>query len=135
VTSTRTRGTQPRYLGAVNDDDGLRVRYGTTADLRIPWHAVATVTSRRRRVPTRHHVHVDRGDDGTVVAVAVLKQTKVDVVLRRATTVSLPDGDDEITGLRLYADDVRGFVAAAREHLAGRPAEGSAAGARARAAE
>jgi hypothetical protein len=36
----------PRLL----DDDGLRVRNGTSVDIRVPWDAVASVTGRRRSV-------------------------------------------------------------------------------------
>ena len=99
------------------DDAGLRIRYGTSADVRVPWEAVASVTSRRHSAPTRQTVQVERGDDGAVLSVAVLKQTKVDVVLHRPTAIALPGGAEEITEVRLYADDPRGFVAAARERL------------------
>jgi hypothetical protein len=106
------------------DDHGLRVRHGTTADIRIPWEAVASITSRRGSVPTNRHVQVERTDDGTVVSVAVLKQTKVDVVLRRPITVKLPKGAEEITELRFYVDDPRAFVATAHRHLTDRLAVG-----------
>jgi len=99
------------------DDHGLRVRYGTTADIRIPWEVIESVTSRRRRVSTRRNVQVQHGDDGIAVDVAVLNQTKVDVALHQPTTVKLPNGTQEITELRLYVDDPRAFVAAARERL------------------
>jgi hypothetical protein len=56
-------------------------------------------------------------DDGAVVNVAVLKQTKVEVVLHLPTAVDLPDGAEEITGVRLYVDRPRPFVATARERL------------------
>ena len=46
------------------DDAGLRIRYGTTTDIRVPWEAVASVTARRRSVPTGRHVHLGHGDDG-----------------------------------------------------------------------
>jgi hypothetical protein len=95
------------------DEHGLRVRYGTTADIRIPWEAVESVTARRGRVPTRRRVYVE----GTVVDVPVLKLTRVDVVLNGPTPVELPDGTKETTELRLYADDPRAFVASARERL------------------
>ena len=104
------------------DDVGLPIRYGTTADIAIPWEAVATVTSSRGSVPTRHNVQVERSDEGVVVDVAVLKQTRVDVVLSRPTTVKLPDGTEEITELRFYVDDPRALVARARERLADRMA-------------
>ena len=102
------------------DDQGLRVRHGTTLDLRIPWEAVATVRARRGSVPTQRTVQVEHTPDGVVVDVAVLKQTKVDVVVVRPTTVRLPAGMEEVTEVRLYVDDPRAFVVAAREHLAGR---------------
>ena len=48
------------------DDHGLRVRQGTTSDVRIPWEAIASVTSRRRTVTTRRHVQVEGSDEGAV---------------------------------------------------------------------
>jgi hypothetical protein len=39
------------------------------------------------------------------------------VVLHHPTAVELPKGAQEITEVRLYADDARAFVAAARERL------------------
>ena len=97
----------------------LRVRYGTSVDIAVSWEAVASVSARRRSVATRKTVEVEERDDGAVVSVGVLKQTRVDVILRAPTTVELPSGPREIAELRLYADDPRAFVAAAREHLTG----------------
>jgi hypothetical protein len=99
------------------DDAGIRIRYGTTVDLRIPWSAVASVTARRASVPSRQSVEVEHGEDGAVANVPVMKQTRVAVVLHRPTAIVLPDGTEEITEVRLYADDARAFVAAARERL------------------
>jgi len=103
------------------DDDGLRVRHGTTVDVRIPWEAIASVTSRRGSVPARKTVSVERSDDGIVLNVAVLKQTKVDVVLHQPTRVD-PDGTEEMTAVRFYVDNPRALVAAARERLVDRRA-------------
>jgi hypothetical protein len=98
--------------------EGLRIRSGTSADIAIPWDAVAAVRYRRGSVGTQRRVEVERGDDGTAVSVPVLKLTRVEVVLRAPTTVALPGGPEEVTAVRLYADDHRGLVARAREHLA-----------------
>jgi hypothetical protein len=73
-------------------------------------------------VPTRRIVHVEPGEGGSVASVAVLKQTRVDVVLRGPTPVRLPDGPTEVTEVRLYADDPRGFVAGAQAAMARRRA-------------
>ena len=104
------------------DDDGLRIRCGTTVDIAVPWEAIASVTSRRRSVPMRRTVSGKSGDYGSVVNVAVVKQTKVGVVLQWPTTVELPGGTREATELRLYVDDPRAFVTAARERLTERRA-------------
>ncbi|MGI9099838.1 MAG: PH domain-containing protein [Solirubrobacteraceae bacterium] len=96
------------------DDNGLRIRSGTTIDIRIPWEAVASVTARRRSGPPSQ---VERTDDGTVLNLAVLKQTKIDVELHRPTTIKLPHSTEQITELRFYVDDPRALVAAARERL------------------
>jgi hypothetical protein len=109
------------------DDEGLRVRYGTSTDIRIPWDAVARVGSRRRSVDAHRHVHVERGDGGTVVSVAVVRQTNVDVALRRPTAVAVRGGTEEIAELRLFTDDARALVARAHERLAASAAEAAPA--------
>ena len=111
------------------DETGLRVRYGTTVDIRIPWEAVASVGARRRRVDT-DKAHVEHGDDGAIANVPVMKQLRVDVVLKRPTPLELPGGTEAITEVRLYVDDAKGFVAAARERLGGGETAGRPAGAR-----
>ena len=115
------------YLASVKvfphllDADGLRIRFGTTVDIAVPWKAVASVTARRGSVPDGSTVHVD----GTEVAVPVMKQTRVAVSLDRPTTLRLPSGPAEVTELRFYADDPRGLVAAARECQRNLPASTS----------
>jgi hypothetical protein len=93
------------------DQRGLRIRYGTMADVAIPWEAVASINARRGRVDTQRRVHVE----GPVLSVPVMKQTRVEVKLREPTAVRLPGGTEEVSELRFYADDPRGLVASARE--------------------
>jgi hypothetical protein len=102
------------------DDDGLRVRHGTSVDLRIPWHAVAGVTARRGRVPAGKPCQVEEAEGGAVAYVAVLKQTRVAIALHRPTAVELPDGPRDVVELRFYVDDPRAFVTAARTRVARR---------------
>jgi hypothetical protein len=104
------------------DDHGLRLRYGTTADVRIPWDAVASVKARRGSVSSGRHVEITRSDEGAVLDLPLLKMTRVEIALRGPTTLALPDGPEEVSTVRCYADDPRAFVARARERLAGRPA-------------
>jgi len=95
------------------ENERLRVRHGTTVDVALPWEAVAEVRARRGSVPTQARVHVD----GTAASVPVLKRTNVAVVLHGPVTLALPDGPREVTEVRLFADEPRAFVAAARERL------------------
>jgi hypothetical protein len=106
--------------------DGLRVRYGTSVDVRVPWEAVADVRSVKHRLSTGKTVQVLPAEEGDAVHVAVLKRTRVDVVLQRPTTLVLPDGPREVTAVRLDADDPKAFVAAVRERLAERSSQEAA---------
>ena len=49
--------------------------------------------------------------------IAILKQTRVRVDLIVPTGLDLPDGPQDVVAVKLYADDPRGLVAAARERL------------------
>ena len=98
-------------------ESGLRIRNGITADITIPWDAVATIGNRGRDLPGRT-VQLHRIDGNAVLHVGVMKQTNVDVVLRRPTPLPVPkSGGEPITELRFYADDPQALVAHAREHL------------------
>ena len=95
-------------------ESGLRIRQGTTVDLAVPWADVATVRARNRGVDKRGSVLVEPTDAGTVLVVSVLKQTNVDVELRRPTRVG---EHEDVVGLRLYVDDPAALVTRARQHL------------------
>ena len=97
----------PHLLG----ERELRVRYGHGLDVPVPWDAVASVGAARGSVASGKSAVVEDG----VLSVPVMKQTRVEVRLREPTALPLPDGIEEVTAVRLYADDPRGFVAAARE--------------------
>ncbi len=108
------------------DERGLRLRYGTSVDVRVPWEAIASVTASRRSLTSGRSVQLLDTDDGQAVAVAVLKRTRVDVVLHGPTTLELPDGPAEVTAVRFDADDPKAVVAAVRDRLADRSASGTA---------
>jgi hypothetical protein len=92
------------------DARGLRVRYGATVDVRVPWDAVAEVRAARGSVGSGKSVVVEDG----VASVPVMKQTRVEVRLREPT--ALTGAPEAVTAVRLYADDPRAFVAAARAY-------------------
>jgi hypothetical protein len=89
------------------DEDELRIRFGATVDVRVPWSAVAKVRAARGSVSSGKSVVVEDG----VLSVPVMKQTRVEVQLREPT--QLPGAPEAVTAVRLYADDPRALVAAA----------------------
>ncbi|MGI9110809.1 MAG: hypothetical protein ACR2GT_01165 [Gaiellaceae bacterium] len=99
------------------DGTGLRIRRGTTVDLRIPWSAIRSVESRRGSVSTNRALQVEHGTGAAIAHIAVLKQTNVAIGLRRSVPVTLAEGEAQVTEVRLYVDDPRAFVATARERL------------------
>jgi len=91
------------------DDAGMRIRYGTSIDVFVPWDAVESVTAKRRSVESGSSLQVEDG----VATVPVMKQTRVDVALRTPVVVA----GEEVTEVRLYADSAKTFVPAARARL------------------
>jgi len=102
----------------VVDSTGVRVRSGTTAEVAVPWDAVAAVAVRRRMREKSRGIQLDRGEGGAVLNMVAGSQTNVDLALRRPLDLALPDGTETVSAVRLYCDDPRAFVAAARERLA-----------------
>jgi len=101
-------------------DSGLRVRYGTTVDIAIPWDAIAAIRTRSRPLTKSRTIQFDQTGSGLILHIGVLSQTNVDVVLRHPTTVPLPKGSSEpITELHFYVGDPGSLVARAQQHLTG----------------
>ena len=99
-------------------ESGLRIRQGHGIDITVPLDAVATVGVRERSRDTSKALQVDRSENAVVLNVVLGSRTDVDVRLRRPLLVPVRGGEESVTEIRLYADDPRGLVAAAREHLA-----------------
>jgi hypothetical protein len=105
--------TYPHVVGG----SGLRIRYGTTVDITVPWDAVASIGVRRRDLPGSRTVQLSRHESGTVLQVGISSQTNVDLGLRDPVTVPLPKGSKSVSALRFHADDAPALVACARQHL------------------
>jgi hypothetical protein len=102
----------------VVDSAGIRVRSGTSAEVAVPWDAVAAVAVRPRMREKSRGIQLDRGGAGAVLNMVAGSQTNVDLALRRPLDLALPDRTETVSAVRLYCDDPRAFVAAARERLA-----------------
>ena len=108
---------EPEDLPARRRRLRLRIRYGTTLDMTIPWDAVASIGVRHRDLPSSRTVQIGRLESGTVLHVGIASQTSVDVALRDPVTVRLPMGSERVAELRFHADDARALVACARQHV------------------
>ena len=106
-----------RVYPHVVGDAGLRVRYGTSVDIRVPWDGVSTIRVRNRNLPTSRTVQLDRAETAAVLSIGITSQTNVDVVLRAPRDVPVKGRMEEITELRFFADEPRAVVAAARDRL------------------
>jgi hypothetical protein len=102
---------RPHVVG----QSGLRVRYGISLDVHVPWDAITSVQQVRRANPGQRTVQLD----GDTLHVVVAGQTTIRVELARPVPVALPrDRTAEITTLYFHADDAAGLVNAARAALA-----------------
>lgn len=98
---------------------GLRVRYGASIDIHLPWDAISTITVQRRDLPSSVWTLQPRDSEGgTDLQVGVSGQVNVHAVLRRPMTVPTPKGSQQISELSFLADDPRALVARARQSLA-----------------
>ena len=94
----------------------LRVRYGASTSVVIPWREVAALTAERRDLPsTIRTLQPRETGTGTDLQVGVSGQINVRVVLRHPLTVPTPKGDLEITELSFFADDPRALVGRGRQ--------------------
>jgi len=97
---------------------GLRIRANGGLDITIPWDHIRSIqVSNRMMEKGRSLIY-----EGSVLHIAVGKQTNVDIAFRYPTVLELPRGDTpELSELRVAVDDPADLVAAAREFLPARP--------------
>ncbi len=101
------------------DDGGLRVRSGSSVDVRVPWEAIAAVRLRRRSVEGARTVVVAEEGGRRAVSVTVLASTQVDVELRTPLVLPLArTGGRPVDELRLAADDPAALVHRLRAGIA-----------------
>jgi len=92
------------------DDSGLRIRYGLSVDLTVPWDHIAAIRKRYNTLPMGRTVRVEDG----ALHVAVSNQTSVDVVLREPT-VFAPSKGEHVREVRIHADDPDALVRRVRQ--------------------
>ncbi|WP_308289055.1 hypothetical protein [Microbacterium trichothecenolyticum] len=103
--------TRPHAVGP----EGIRVRQGAELDLDLPWDVVESVERSPQRVDKAPAV-VDE-PDGRTFAARIANETNVLIRLEHPLDVRLPQGRDRIEAVRLWTDDLDGFLSAVRTHI------------------
>lgn len=101
--------------------DGIRVRNGLEIDVPIPWSAIASVEI-SRRIDESKQPRVTERPGGWEYAERVQDETNILIELEEPCTVRLPGlaprgGEHLVTSVRLWADDPRALLDAARPYL------------------
>ncbi|WP_228479787.1 hypothetical protein [Microbacterium abyssi] len=101
--------------------DGIVIRGGLEVDVAIPWSAVASVAI-RKRIDEPKQPRVTERPDGWEYAERVLHETNILIELEQPHPVRLPGlpprgGEQLVTSVRIWADDPRAFLDAARPFL------------------
>lgn len=108
---------RPHTVGA----EGVRVRAGLEIDVFVPWDAVASVAI-RHRVDEPKSPRIATTEDGSEYAERMQNETNIEIELERPYAVRLPGlrprgGEHLVTTVRLWADEPRTFLDAARPFL------------------
>ena len=103
--------TRPHAVGPA----GIRARLGADIDVDLPWDAVASV-ERSRDVAEKAPKMRDEAH-GRTLSLRMANETNILVVLETPVRTRLSDEIVEIDAVRLWADDVDGFLDAVRTHI------------------
>lgn len=104
--------TRPHAVGP----EGIRARYGAEIDVDLPWTVVASV-ERSRDVTEKAPKVRDEPPHGRTLALRMQNETNVLVVLERPIVVRLGSDVVEVDAVRLWTDDLDGFLSAVRTHI------------------
>ena len=101
--------------------DGISVREGLELDIPLAWDDIASV-SRSARVDEPRTPRITESDGRRVLSVRVQNETNVEIELEGPTAVRLPGiapkgGVQEVDVVRLWVDDLDGFLAAVRRSI------------------
>lgn len=103
--------TRPHAVGP----EGIRARLGTDLDVDLRWDDVASVE--RSRDVTEKAPKVRDEEHGRTLAIRIANETNVLVVLERPVRVHVGGRDVEVDAVRLWVDDLEGFLDAVRTHI------------------
>ena len=92
----------PHLLGP----SGLRLRYGSTVDVTIPWNAMAKIGIDRRFPSGSRRVRLSEPETGTgrVFELVISNQTNIHLALRQLLEIPLPKGPEFVSEVHFFAD-------------------------------
>jgi len=101
--------------------EGIRARQGLEIDIPLAWDDVASV-ARKLVVDEPKSPRIIETESGRMLSLRMQDETNVEVFLERPTQVRLPGhapkgGMQSVEAVRLWTDDLDGFMAAVREHM------------------
>lgn len=103
--------TRPHAVGP----DGIRARVGADIDVDLPWDVVASVE--RSRDVAEKAPKVRDEEHGRTLSLRMANETNVLIVLEKPVRTRLSEQTVEIDAVRLWTDDVDGFLDAVRTHI------------------
>ncbi|WP_239065609.1 hypothetical protein [Microbacterium hibisci] len=103
--------TRPHAVGPA----GIRARLGADIDVDLPWDVVASVE--RSRDVAEKAPKIREEAHGTTLSLRMANETNLLVALEKPVAVKLSGATVEIDAVRLWADDVDGFLDAVRTHI------------------
>ncbi|WP_457099179.1 hypothetical protein [Microbacterium sp. P5_E9] len=101
--------------------DGIRARQGLEIDIPLAWDDVASV-ARKLVIDAPKAPRIADTEGVRILSLRMQNETNVEILLERPTEVRLPGhapkgGAQVVEAVRLWTDDLDGFMAAVREHM------------------
>lgn len=103
--------TRPHAVGP----EGIRARLGADLEAVLPWDVVESVE--RSRDVAEKAPKVRDEEHGRTLAIRIANETNVLIVLERPVCVHVGGRDVEVDAVRLWVDDLDGFLDAVRTHI------------------
>ena len=103
--------TRPHAVGP----EGIRARDGAHVDVDLPWDAVASVEKSKdvqEKAPK-----IQDEEHGRTLALRIGNETNVLITLEHPVRTKLRDDVVEVDAVRLWVDDLDGFMSAVRTHI------------------
>ncbi|MFF1878589.1 hypothetical protein [Leifsonia sp. NPDC058230] len=105
--------TRPHSVGP----DGIRARHGAGIDIPLAWDDVESVARERHTVESSKSPRLEVAEVGTILHLRVQLETNIAIRLERPTSIRLRGRDESVSEVRIFVDDVTGFMNEVRHHI------------------